>query len=391
MANECCLGLIQAKHIPYELLAHFGPACLSQDLRELPQIEYIFPRNSNFSFENLELNIKKFAEDLNNKKEDSPILILADQDLQHLNDKIFEIFSNNYNEKKILYMGVMPKNSLEISKNKLIPLFLGYYSNYEFNKDKIDESTKLPYIVFIGKSSSHLLLKIGLLLGKLKYKSFNVIDDLANANNETDSITLNKELMKRFALIEKSKDKEIFGILINSPTIQGFQETFQRVKNLLRIHNKKFYNIMINNITEAKLGNFPDVQVFISISCHNHSLYSEKDFYRIIITPYELELALDQDKSWENTIVLDHSFGFKDILEKEEEKKEENLEKKQDFSVVLKNQNDQIQVRQIFQTLDLFEQKTFKGLDITQEAQVGMAVQGLHGIASEYSDEKEKK
>lgn len=380
--------MIQAKHITYELLAHFGPACLSQDLRELPQIEYIFPRNPDFSMENLQINIKKFVDDLNNSKTANPIIILADQDLQHLNNKIYETFAMSYNEKNLLFLGVMPKNFIEISKNNLTPLFLGYYSKYEFAKIQGDASTKLPYIVFIGKSSSPLLLKISLLIGKLQCKSLNVIDDAANFNNsESNSTALNKELMKRFALIEKSKDKEIYGILINSPTIQGFQETFQRVKTLLRIHNKKFYNIMINNITEAKLGNFPDVQVFISISCHNHSLYSEKDFYRVIITPYELELALEQDKLWENTIVLDHSLGFRDALE---EKKEETQEKKEDLSIVLKNQNDQIQVRQIFQTLDLFEQKTFKGLDIHQEVQVGMAVQGLHGIASEYSDEKEK-
>ena len=66
-------------------------------------------------------------------------------------------------------------------------------------------------------------------------------------------------------------------------------------------------------------------------------------------------------------------------------------EKKEGFEVMLKNDNDKIQVRDIFQTLEIYEKKTFKGLDLEQEIPVSLAVQGLKGIASEYNDEKEKK
>lgn len=144
---------------------------------------------------------------------------------------------------------------------------------------------------------------------------------------------------------------------------------------------------MINNITEPKLGNFSEIDVFVIVSCPNHSLYSEKEFHRLIITPYELELALDPDCQWENSVVLDPRFGFKSEL-KEEESQAKNNDKNPGNEMVLKGQNDQIQVRQVFQTLELFEQKTFKGLEIAQDVPVSLATKGLKGIASEYEEEK---
>ena len=273
----------------------------------------------------------------------------------------------------------MPKNLQEIPI-EASPLFLGYYSNFKFSKQFS------PQIYFIGDPSSPFLLRISLLLGQYQYKSLKIITDNKYIP-ENPTITLNKELMKRFVLIEKAKEKQIFAILINSPTLIQFQETFNRIKTLLKRNNKKFYILMINNLTEAKLGNFPEIEVFVILSCPNHSLYAEKDFYRLIITPYELELALNSEKQWENSIVLDNTLGFKDKLE---ELHENNEEKKEVFDLVAKNVHDQVQVRDIFQTLDLFQQKTFQGLDLEQVVPVGLAVKGLSGIASSYTDEKEK-
>lgn len=49
----------------------------------------------------------------------------------------------------------------------------------------------------------------------------------------------------------------------------------------------------MNNMNEAKLNNFPEVEAYVVISCHNNSLFEYKDFYKLLITPFELELALN--------------------------------------------------------------------------------------------------
>ena len=380
LANECCLGLIQAKHLPYDLFVHLGQACLSQNLVDKPQIQYVFEKKNPFNLEILQQRIIFLLENLKKSSQNEKILVLLDQNLQHKNNEILEIFLKNY-EKTHIFSSFMPKNTKEIPNN-INPLFLGYYSNFSL--------TSSTHIIFIGDETSPFLMKIGLLLGKLPHKSFHFISDNENFKDDSENF-VRKELMKRFSLIEKSREKQVYGILINSPTLIQFQEIFIRMKTLLKLHNKKFYTLMINNITEAKLGNFPDIEVFVILSCPNHSIYTEKEFYRLIITPYELELALDSERKWENSVVLDFNFGFKDTLPENKNIGEEpEEEKKEGLQVVLKDPNDKIQVRQVFQTLDLFEQKTFKGLEIEQNVPVAMAVKGLRGIASEYEDERKK-
>ena len=85
---------------------------------------------------------------------------------------------------------------------------------------------------------------------------------------------VNKELMKRFVLIEKAKEKQIFGVLINSPTLLEFQTTLLRIKTLLKLNIKKFYTIIIHNITDEKLGNFQEIEVCESLCLFRKRLLS---------------------------------------------------------------------------------------------------------------------
>ena len=39
------------------------------------------------------------------------------------------------------------------------------------------------------------------------------------------------------------------------------------------------------------MGNFPEIEVYVVISCYNYSLYSLRDFCRLVVTPADLEIA----------------------------------------------------------------------------------------------------
>jgi diphthamide biosynthesis protein 2 len=57
-------------------------------------------------------------------------------------------------------------------------------------------------------------------------------------------------------------------------------------------------------LSETKLNNFPEVDVFVIISCPFHSLFDTKVFYKTIIIAFELELVLE-DRTWGNYILTD--------------------------------------------------------------------------------------
>lgn len=43
-----------------------------------------------------------------------------------------------------------------------------------------------------------------------------------------------------------------------------------------------------DNLNEVKLGNFPEIEVYVIVSCFNHSLFLVKDFHRHVVTPTDL-------------------------------------------------------------------------------------------------------
>lgn len=67
------------------------------------------------------------------------------------------------------------------------------------------------------------------------------------------------------------------------------QETSQKV---LHLHDE-YLSIYKDNLNEVKLGNFPEIEVYVIISCYNHSLFGLKDFHRLVVTPNDLQTAFE--------------------------------------------------------------------------------------------------
>ena len=49
-----------------------------------------------------------------------------------------------------------------------------------------------------------------------------------------------------------------------------------------------------------KLGNFPEIEAYVVISCHNCSLFNEADMHKLVITPFDLTLAFSEDTPFGN-------------------------------------------------------------------------------------------
>ena len=43
---------------------------------------------------------------------------------------------------------------------------------------------------------------------------------------------------------------------------------------------------MLDNLNEAKLGNFPEIDAYVIIACYNNIILDTKKFYKLIITPF---------------------------------------------------------------------------------------------------------
>lgn len=115
----------------------------------------------------------------------------------------------------------------------------------------------------------------------------------------------NRELMKRYYLIEKARDCKIFGILVGTMSVSNYLDGIKHVENILKKANRRYYSFLIGKLNCPKLNNFMEVDMYILISCTENSLINSKELNKPIITVYELEIAFNCARLWGEEFVCD--------------------------------------------------------------------------------------
>lgn len=107
-------------------------------------------------------------------------------------------------------------------------------------------------------------------------------------------------LRRRYALLTSLSTCSIFGILINTLSVRNYLETVSTIKTLIERAGKKSYTFVVGKVNAAKIANFDEVGGWVIVGCWESSLIESTEFYRPIITPFELSLALkgDGERMW---------------------------------------------------------------------------------------------
>jgi len=169
------------------------------------------------------------------------------------------------------------------------------------------------------------------------------------------------------------------------------------LQELIKAAGKTSYIISVGKPNEAKLGNFPDMDVFVMIACPLTTLYDSMEEYRQVVSPFDVELALNPSCEWTGG----YTTMFSEILRLEigdmEEREEvrmslidgkiysnkQNLETNstENLSLVPLESGPLVEVRQ---------QKNWYGLNpeigLTE---VALLQDGLSGIASSYNEHRD--
>jgi diphthamide biosynthesis protein 2 len=120
-------------------------------------------------------------------------------------------------------------------------------------------------------------------------------------------------LRRRYALVTSLSTVSVFGILINTLSVKNYMHILDYVKKTIASEGKKSYTFVVGKVNAAKVANFSEVGGWVVIGCWESSLIESKDFWRPIITPFELSLALkgDAERVWTGEWTSD----FQAILE----------------------------------------------------------------------------
>lgn len=186
-------------------------------------------------------------------------------------------------------------------------------------------------ICYLGGESlalTNLLLRAGPATPVLSYDPFNPSRGARREDGRT-----NRLLMRRYAAVQKARDASVIGLLVGTLGVQSYLPLLSHLRHLLtgrrpgeaksaavassssagRRSARKVYTISVGKLNPAKLANFQEVDLFVLLACPENSLVDavdptglrSKEFYRPIVTPFEMMLALDENRSWTGEYVLD--------------------------------------------------------------------------------------
>ena len=125
-----------------------------------------------------------------------------------------------------------------------------------------------------------------------------------------EGVKVNKHLMKRYYMVEKAKDAGIVGILVGTLGVADYLRTLDSLKQTIKAAGKKCYTFVVGKLNVPKLANFPEVDVFVLVACAENSLIDSSEFYKPVVTPFEMELACNPDREWTG----DYAVDFRELL-----------------------------------------------------------------------------
>lgn len=272
--GSCCVDEIAAEHVNADAVVHYGRACLSPTAR-LPVIHV-------FTYMPLDLDQTKQAFISTFSDPEVHIIITADIPYaNHIEPLTTALANSNYNN---LYPATIIHNPSSAIPNRTVPQSVSE-----------DPSSLSSWHIFhIAEPPTALLLTLSSRVASIRIYSPSTLD-LSSSTQPIEANTT-QILRRRYALVTSMSTVSTWGILINTLSVKNYLHVVEHVKQQITNAGKKFYLFVVGKINAAKLANFSEIEGWVIIGCWESSLIDSKDFFRPILTPFELELALTRDE-----------------------------------------------------------------------------------------------
>jgi diphthamide biosynthesis protein 2 len=275
--GACCVDEVAAEHVNADLVVHYGRTCLSPTQR-LPVI-YVF------TFRPLDLHAVIATFKATYPEKDHKVALMADIPYsEHVQPLYSALQTAGYTN---LFPTDVVHNPSSLLPNRTVP------SGVEE-----DAAILRNYSLFhISDPPTTLLLNLTSRVASIDI--YPTPSDGSRTQQVMSSSTA-QILRRRYALVTSLSTASVFGILINTLSVKNYMQVLAHVQHLITRAAKKYYTFVVGKVNAAKVANFSDIDGWVIIGCWESSLIESKDFWKPIITPFELELALtdERDRVW---------------------------------------------------------------------------------------------
>lgn len=270
--GACCVDEVAAEHADAQAIVHYGRTCMSPTAR-LPVLYcYTYPPLDVSSV--VRSFIKLFP------ATESPVILMADVPYcNHLDAIHTQLEGLGYSR---TFIASLIHDASSPVPNRTIP------------QDVIEDTKKLGewHLFHIADPPKPLLLTLSSQVASLHILP---IEPDGKGSSIPLESSASSALRRRYALLTSLTTVPIWGILVNTLSVKDYMKILALVKDMIAKAGKKSYTFVVGKVNAAKVANFSEVGGWVVIGCWESSLFDSKDFWRPVITPFELRLALQQD------------------------------------------------------------------------------------------------
>jgi diphthamide biosynthesis protein 2 len=158
-----------------------------------------------------------------------------------------------------------------------------------------------------------------LLILSSRVKSMHIFDtSISTFNYAIDrpvpSVSSLPILRRRYATLTALSSAAIIGVLVNTLSVANYTSALLHCQGLISRAGKKSYTFVVGKLNPAKLANFSEIDGWVVIGCWESSLVDAAkgstaggDYWKPMVTPFELELALteDHERKWTGSWISD--------------------------------------------------------------------------------------
>lgn len=119
-------------------------------------------------------------------------------------------------------------------------------------------------------------------------------------------------MRRRLFFVEKCKDAQSLGIIVGTLTAIGYLDIVDRIQKLAHARGIRSYILSVGKVNPAKIANFHEIDCFVYVGCPENNIYTSRDFYKPLLSVFEVEIALNP--AWNKKYPDLYSVDFREIL-----------------------------------------------------------------------------
>jgi diphthamide biosynthesis protein 2 len=293
--GSCCVDEVAAEHVQAQLVVHYGKTCFSRTSR-IP-VFYVFGKSS-IDIPHL---VKRFESVFTPQQR---VILLCEESYLHALRSIISCLMQNGSCEVEPITASAPRvyePQHEVPRTSSVPPAEGFFClGLRIFPYSLDELRQHP--VFYVGAEGGFLTRILYSFNSSMVFSYN---PLQPGMIRQESLQSNKALMRRYFLVQKAREAQVIGIVAGTLGAAGYLSTLSQLRQEVEAAGKKVFTYVVGKLNVAKLANFIEVDVFVMLACPENTLVDSQEYFRPIITPYELQVALGGGKDFFGEYTLD--------------------------------------------------------------------------------------